>query len=93
MRKDSGAGGLRGRLVRAGLEPLRVTYLNALLLPLAAAKRLAERLTGGRYVDVQIDRAAAARHGIRLDAYVEIDNGAGRRVDLTFRALVEDTET
>jgi Cu(I)/Ag(I) efflux system membrane protein CusA/SilA len=27
---------------------------------------LAERLTGGRYVDVKIDRAAAARHGLNI---------------------------
>jgi Cu(I)/Ag(I) efflux system membrane protein CusA/SilA len=27
---------------------------------------LAERLTGGRYVDVQIDRAAAARYGLNI---------------------------
>jgi SAM-dependent methyltransferase len=39
------AGQLRARLARAGLEPKRVTYLNTLLLPLAAAKRVAERLT------------------------------------------------
>jgi SAM-dependent methyltransferase len=39
------AGELRARIARAGLEPIRVTYLNTLLLPLAAAKRAAERLT------------------------------------------------
>ena len=27
---------------------------------------LAERLTGGRYVDVDIDRAAAARYGLNI---------------------------
>jgi Cu(I)/Ag(I) efflux system membrane protein CusA/SilA len=27
---------------------------------------LAERLTGGRYIDVEIDRAAAARHGMNI---------------------------
>ncbi|HEY3108540.1 MAG TPA: methyltransferase domain-containing protein, partial [Chloroflexota bacterium] len=39
------AAGLRARLAGAGLEPRRLTYLNSLLLPLAAAKRAAERLT------------------------------------------------
>jgi Cu(I)/Ag(I) efflux system membrane protein CusA/SilA len=28
---------------------------------------LAERLSGGRYVDIDIDRAAAARHGLNID--------------------------
>jgi Cu(I)/Ag(I) efflux system membrane protein CusA/SilA len=27
---------------------------------------LAERLTGGRYVDIQIDRLAAARYGLSI---------------------------
>jgi SAM-dependent methyltransferase len=40
------AEGLRSLLVEAGLEPLRLTYLNSLLLPLAAAKRIAERVSG-----------------------------------------------
>jgi SAM-dependent methyltransferase len=38
--------GLRAKLVEAGLEPTRITHVNGLLLPLAAAKRGAERLTG-----------------------------------------------
>jgi SAM-dependent methyltransferase len=46
------AAGLRARLTRAGLEPIRVTYLNGLLLPLAAAKRVAERLSGAEGDDL-----------------------------------------
>jgi SAM-dependent methyltransferase len=46
------AAGLRSRLTRAGLEPVRITYLNGLLLPLAAAKRALERLTGAEGDDL-----------------------------------------
>jgi Cu(I)/Ag(I) efflux system membrane protein CusA/SilA len=49
----------------------------------AAARRtpgvssaLAERLTGGRYVDVDIDRAAAARYGLNIADVQEIVSGA-----------------
>jgi Cu(I)/Ag(I) efflux system membrane protein CusA/SilA len=37
---------------------------------------LAERLTGGRYVDVQIDRAAAARYGLNIADVQEIVSGS-----------------
>jgi Cu(I)/Ag(I) efflux system membrane protein CusA/SilA len=37
---------------------------------------LAERLTGGRYVDVDIDRAAAARFGLNIADVQEIVGGA-----------------
>jgi Cu(I)/Ag(I) efflux system membrane protein CusA/SilA len=37
---------------------------------------LAERLTGGRYVDVEIDRAAAARFGLNIADVQEIVGGA-----------------
>jgi Cu(I)/Ag(I) efflux system membrane protein CusA/SilA len=37
---------------------------------------LAERLTGGRYVDVTIDRAAAARFGLNIADVQEIVSGA-----------------
>jgi Cu(I)/Ag(I) efflux system membrane protein CusA/SilA len=37
---------------------------------------LAERLTGGRYVDVDIDRAAAARFGLNIADLQEIVSGA-----------------
>ncbi|MFS0738983.1 efflux RND transporter permease subunit [Sphingomonas sp. 1P06PA] len=37
---------------------------------------LAERLTGGRYVDVDIDRAAAARYGLNIADVQDIVSGA-----------------
>ncbi len=37
---------------------------------------LAERLTGGRYVDIQIDRAAAARYGLNIADVEDIVAGA-----------------
>jgi Cu(I)/Ag(I) efflux system membrane protein CusA/SilA len=37
---------------------------------------LAERLTGGRYIDVQIDRAAAARYGLNINDVQAIVAGA-----------------
>ncbi len=37
---------------------------------------LAERLTGGRYVDVQIDRAAAARYGLNIADVQSMVSGA-----------------
>ncbi len=37
---------------------------------------LAERLTGGRYIDVQIDRDAAARHGLNIADLQELIAGA-----------------
>ena len=37
---------------------------------------LAERLTGGRYIDVQIDRAAAARYGLNIADVQQIISGA-----------------
>jgi Cu(I)/Ag(I) efflux system membrane protein CusA/SilA len=37
---------------------------------------LAERLTGGRYVDVQIDRATAARYGLNIADVQQIVSGA-----------------
>ncbi len=37
---------------------------------------LAERLTGGRYVDVQIDRAAAARYGLNIADVQEVVSGS-----------------
>lgn len=40
------AGEVRAKLAAAGLEPLRVTYANALLFPLVAAVRLVQRLLG-----------------------------------------------
>jgi SAM-dependent methyltransferase len=65
--------GLRAKLVSAGLRPRRLTHVNSLLLPLAAAKRVVERTTGGEGDDLGeipalLDRvfrsAMAAERGI-----------------------------
>lgn len=50
---------------------------------------LAERLTGGRYVDVHIDRAAAARFGLNIADVQEIISGAigGENVGQTVEGL------
>jgi len=50
---------------------------------------LAERLTGGRYVDVQIDRAAAARYGLNIADVQSLIAGAvgGENVTETVEGL------
>jgi Cu(I)/Ag(I) efflux system membrane protein CusA/SilA len=50
---------------------------------------LAERLTGGRYVDVDIDRAAAARYGLNIADVQAIISGAvgGENVGETVEGL------
>ena len=50
---------------------------------------LAERLTGGRYVDVDIDRAAAARYGLNIADVQAIVSGAigGENVGETVEGL------
>src|SRR3546814_12447855 len=50
---------------------------------------LAERLTGGRYVDVQIDRIAAARYGLNISDVQAIVAGAigGENVGQTVEGL------
>ncbi|WP_323824642.1 efflux RND transporter permease subunit, partial [Pseudomonas aeruginosa] len=50
---------------------------------------LAERLTGGRYVDVEIDRAAAARYGLNIADVQAIIAGAvgGENVGQTVEGL------
>ena len=50
---------------------------------------LAERLTGGRYVDVDIDRAAAARYGLNIADVQQIVSGAigGANVTRTVEGL------
>ncbi|MBC7956289.1 MAG: efflux RND transporter permease subunit, partial [Cytophagales bacterium] len=50
---------------------------------------LAERLTGGRYVDVQIDRAAAARYGLNIADVQAVVAGAvgGENVSETVEGL------
>ena len=50
---------------------------------------LAERLTGGRYVDVTIDRAAAARHGLNIADVQAVVSGAigGENIGETVEGL------
>jgi Cu(I)/Ag(I) efflux system membrane protein CusA/SilA len=50
---------------------------------------LAERLTGGRYIDVQIDRAAAARYGLNIADVQAVVSGAigGENVGETVEGL------
>ena len=50
---------------------------------------LAERLTGGRYVDVRIDRVAAARFGLNIDDVQSIVSGAigGETIGQTVEGL------
>ena len=50
---------------------------------------LAERLTGGRYIDVDIDRLAAARYGLKIDDVQIIVSGAigGANVARTVEGL------
>jgi Cu(I)/Ag(I) efflux system membrane protein CusA/SilA len=50
---------------------------------------LAERLTGGRYVDVNIDRAAAARYGLNIADVQQIISGAvgGETIGQTVEGL------
>jgi Cu(I)/Ag(I) efflux system membrane protein CusA/SilA len=50
---------------------------------------LAERLTGGRYVDVQIDRAAAARYGLNIGDVQALVAGAigGENIGETVEGL------
>ncbi|MBO9708863.1 MAG: efflux RND transporter permease subunit [Caulobacter sp.] len=50
---------------------------------------LAERLTGGRYVDVRIDRAAAARFGLNIEDVQSIVSGAigGETIGQTVEGL------
>ncbi|OJU23156.1 MULTISPECIES: efflux RND transporter permease subunit [unclassified Sphingomonas] len=53
------------------------------------ASALAERLTGGRYVDVDIDRAAAARYGLNIADVQAIVSGAvgGENIGQTVEGL------
>ncbi len=50
---------------------------------------LAERLTGGRYIDVQIDRAAAARYGMNIADVQSVVSGAigGETIGQTVEGL------
>ncbi|APZ99659.1 cation transporter [Sphingopyxis sp. QXT-31] len=53
------------------------------------ASALAERLTGGRYIDVDIDRAAAARYGLNVADVQSIVSGAigGETIGQTIEGL------
>jgi Cu(I)/Ag(I) efflux system membrane protein CusA/SilA len=53
------------------------------------ASALAERLTGGRYIDVDIDRAAAARYGLNVADVQAIVSGAigGETIGQTVEGL------
>ncbi|APW42911.1 efflux RND transporter permease subunit [Rhodoferax saidenbachensis] len=53
------------------------------------ASALAERLTGGRYVDVQIDRVAAGRYGLNINDVQALVSGAvgGENVAETIEGL------
>jgi Cu(I)/Ag(I) efflux system membrane protein CusA/SilA len=71
-------------LERVALEVERV----ARTVP-GVSSALAERLTGGRYVDVDIDRAAAARYGLNIADVQQIVSGAigGANVARTVEGL------
>jgi SAM-dependent methyltransferase len=71
--------GLRAKLAEAGLEPSRLTHVNALLLPLAAAKRGVERLTGARGDD--LGAAPAPVEGLFRGA-LALERRLLRRADL-----------
>ena len=53
------------------------------------ASALAERLTGGRYIDIDIDRAAAARYGLNIADVQSIVSGAigGESIGQTVEGL------
>src|SRR3546814_3254176 len=57
------------------------------------ASALAERLTGGRYIDVDIERAAAARYGLNVADVQSIVSGAigGETIGQTVEGLARYT--
>jgi Cu(I)/Ag(I) efflux system membrane protein CusA/SilA len=77
-------GGDLAAIDRVGLEVEKV----AKGVP-GVSSALAERLTGGRYLDVDIDRAAAARYGLNIADVQEIVAGAvgGENVAETVEGL------
>jgi SAM-dependent methyltransferase len=81
-------GELRTKLRRAGLEPVRLTYLNSLLLPLAAARRAADRLTGARGDDLGPTPALATA---ALGAALARERQLLRRCDLPLGVSVMAT--
>ena len=70
---------LRRKLEQAGLEPRRLTHVNGLLLPLAAAKRAAERLRGAEGDDLG-DAPALAEAAFR--GALALERVLLRRTDL-----------
>ena len=50
----------------SAIERLTIRIEAAVKKVPGVASALAERLTGGRYIDVDVDRAAAARHGLSV---------------------------
>ena len=54
-----------------------------------SSSALAERLTGGRYIDVDIDRAAAARYGLNIADVQSVVSGAigGETIGQTVEGL------
>ena len=56
---------------------------------------LAERLTGGRYVDIDIDRRAAARYGLNIADVQSIVSGAvgGETIGQTVEGLARYRST
>ena len=72
-------GELRAKLGRAGLEPVRLTYLNSLLLPLAAARRLADRVTGAEGDDLGATPRLAA---VGFRSALALERRLLRRYDL-----------
>jgi SAM-dependent methyltransferase len=70
---------VRSKLAAAGLEPSRLTHANGLLLPLAAVKRVAERLTGATGDDL---RPAPALAESLFRGALALERRLLRRVDL-----------
>lgn len=50
----------------AVIDQLATRIESAVKVVPGVSSALAERLTGGRYIDVEVDRAAAARHGLSV---------------------------
>jgi hypothetical protein len=59
-------------------EPRREIETVAKTVP-GISSALAERLTGGRYIDVDINRAAAARYGLNVADVQAVVSGRDRR--------------
>ena len=53
---------------------------------------LAERLSGGRYIDVRINRAAAARYGLNIAEVQSVVGSAigGENVGIAIEIVIEE---